>query len=250
MKKATVVAMVSSFIYFLSSSLVLAQKIQVEVAERNWINGSVQLQDQIENLKRFALNSSECISAHRAAPLILPDEFAIHERVISFVEKFDLESAGKTLGTISENVFSLTRSFTYTDPHGVCEAQARSRLLSWGTDIEISDCQDHPFGEIKENVMKSIFSDAYTRYSILDAEGHEIASSEKTQWVSTDMILRSLNGRIIAELHRPWMNLFSDNWDVKILDPKIVDSRVIVMIAAYKTSVDNDRRKEKNNNRN
>ena len=173
----------------------------------------------------------------------LPDELTIHERIISLVDTFDLTAGNASLGTITEKFFSLTKAFTYVDANGICAAKARARFFSWGTHIDVTDCSDHPVGAIKENVLKSLFK-GYTQYSMLDARGTEIATSEKAGWIPTDVTIRRPNGRMIATLHRPWLNILSDNWTVKIVDHAAVDSRMIVIIAAYKTSVDNDRRRK------
>lgn len=95
------------------------------------------------------------------------------------------------------------------------------------------------FGTITEKFFSLTKSFTYA-----DAKGVEIAASEKVDWISTDVTIRRPDGRVIAALHRPWFNFLSDNWAVKISDHSAVDSRLIVMIAAYKTSVDNDRRRE------
>jgi uncharacterized protein YxjI len=180
--------------------------------------------------------------AQEAAPA-LPDEFIVHERVISLTDTFDLKAGSSSFGTITEKFFSLAKAFTYVDASGRCVAKARARLLSWGTHIDVTDCADRPIGAIKENVLKSFFK-VWTTYSILDARGQEVAVSEKVEWISTDLVVRRRDGGVVAELHRPWLNVFSDNWTVRIRDHASVDSRLVVLIAAYKTSVDNDRRAE------
>jgi uncharacterized protein YxjI len=173
----------------------------------------------------------------------LPARFTIRERFFSLTDAFDLKSGDQKLGTLTEKFFSLTKSFRYTDSSGRCAAKARARFFSWGTRIDVADCQGHKIGSIKENVLKSLLK-VYTVYSILDAHGREIAKSRKTEWISTDVVLRRENGGLIAKLHRPWLNLLADKWTVSVQDPSALDSRLIVMIAAYKTSVDNDRRRE------
>jgi uncharacterized protein YxjI len=173
----------------------------------------------------------------------LPDEFVIHERVLSLFNNFDLNAGGSKLGSITEKVISLTRAFTYSDAQGVCVAKARARILSWGTHIDVTDCAGRPVGAIKENVLKSLFK-VWTEYALLDASGHVVAISEKVDWISTSMTISRPKGGAVATLRRPWLNILSDNWTVKISDHAAVDSRVLVMIAAYKTSVDNARRAE------
>lgn len=173
----------------------------------------------------------------------LPSEFTIHERVIALTDTFDLKDGKKIMGTITEKFFSLTKSFKYVDASGSCVAEARARFFSWGTHVDVTDCQGRKVGAIKENVLKSFFK-VYTTYAILDGQDREIATSEKVEWISTDVTLTSKQGRAVASLHRPWLNVFSDNWTVKVSAADACDSRLIVMIAAYKTSVDNDRRAE------
>ena len=92
-------------------------------------------------------------------------------------------------------------------------------------------------------MLKSLFK-IHTTYSILDASDREIAVSEKVDWISTSVTLSKPNGGVIATLKRPWLNILADSWTVKVADKSAVDPRLIVMIAAYKTSVDNDRRAE------
>ena len=173
----------------------------------------------------------------------LPAQFTIKERVLSFTDTFDIVSDGKKLGVISQKLISLTRSFKYKDADGNLVAEARARVFSWGTHVDVTDNLGNPIGGFKEQVTKSFFK-VYTAYSILDAQGREIALSEKTDWLGTKIAISDPQGRRIAAIERPWINFFSDHWNAQVYDPKAVDSRVMVMIAAYKTSVDNERRRE------
>jgi len=173
----------------------------------------------------------------------VPSKFTLKEKVISLTTTFDLKGGGKSLGRITEKIFSLTRAFTYDDASGNRIAEARAKLLSWGNQVIVTDCQGREIGTIKEEIFKSLFK-VRTIYKILDARDHEIAKSEKVDWVGTSFTLRDGRGRKVASLERPWINLLSDSWDVTIHDSKAVDPRMIVMIAAFKTSVDNARRAE------
>lgn len=230
----------------MKSSFLLAAGLAVAVPARA---GSA----SFDELKAVAGAPAPAVAVPAAAPAapapqdpgapVLPDEFTIHERIIALTDTFDLKAGKTSYGTLTEKFFSLTKSFTYTDASGRCIAKARTRLFSWGTHIDVTDCADRPIGAIKENVLKSWFK-VWTTYSILDGQNKEVAVSEKVEWISTDLVLRRPNGAVIAQLHRPWLNVLSDNWNVKLLDHAAVDSRLIVLIAAYKTSVDNDRRRE------
>lgn len=185
-------------------------------------------------------------AAYNAGPEApeLPSKFQIIERVIALTNTFDVSGGGASFGTIYEKLISLTRSFTYKAPDGRCLAQAREVLFSWGVEIEVSDCGGTKIGAIKENVLKSFFK-VHTTYSILDAGGRAVASSKKVDWLGTEVTLYAGaggTGMRIAKLSRPWINVFSDRWDVELYEKRTLDPRLIVMIAAYKTSVDNARR--------
>lgn len=171
----------------------------------------------------------------------VPNEFKIRERVISLTDTFDLKDGDKDFGKITQKLISLTKSFTLTAPDGACVAKARARILSWGTYIDVADCADKKIGGIKEEVFKSLFK-VHTTYAILNAAEAQVAVSTKVDWISTSVTLTKPGGGAVASLDRRWLNVFSDSWTVKIQDPAAVDARLVVMIAAYKTSVDNDRR--------
>lgn len=175
-----------------------------------------------------------------AAPL--PARFKVRERVLSWTTTFDIMDDSRTYGVVAEKLLSLTRSFTYTDASGACVAQARQRLLSWGSHVDVTDCQGRAVGSIKEEVLKSLFK-VHTTYAILDAGGRELAKSTKVDWIGTQVTLTA-GGRTVAELKRAWLQWFRDTWEVQVVDPAAVDPRLIVMIGAYKTSVDNARRRE------
>jgi len=174
----------------------------------------------------------------------VPAEFSIRERIISLTDTFDLTAGDKVFGQITEKLISLTKSFTLTTPSGACVAKARSRILSWGTHIDVTDCEGRKIGGIKEEVFKSLLK-VHTTYTILNAADQEVAVSTKVDWISTSVTLTKPGGAAIATLDRRFLNILSDSWKAHIQDAAAVDPRLLVMIAAYKTSVDNDRRKNK-----
>jgi len=177
----------------------------------------------------------------------IPQSFSIRERFFSLTDSFDLKDAeGKRFGRISEHLISLTKSFTYTDGEGKKLAHARAKFFALGSTVIVEDGEGRKIGTIKEDIIKSLLK-VYTHYRILDARDNVVATSEKVEVLSTQILLRDTSGRIVAELRRGFAeNLFrlTDRWDVRIYDSESVDPRLLVMIAAFKTSVDNDRRKE------
>jgi uncharacterized protein YxjI len=178
-----------------------------------------------------------------SGPPDLPKNFKVVERFISFGTVFDLlDNSDKKLGTIAEKIFTLTREFTYDDSNGRRIATARERFFSWGAQVDVFDEAGRPIGTIKEDVLKSFFK-PLTTYSILDGSGKQIATSEKVDLWATDFTLKDGSGQTVATIHRPALNFFRDVWTVSIDNQSKVDSRLLVMIAAYKTAKDHDRAK-------
>ena len=173
-----------------------------------------------------------------------PSEFTIREEFFSLTTSLDVKAGGKDFGTVSQKLLSLTRSFRYTDAAGACLAEARSRILTWGSHVDVTDCSGTKIGGIKEQVFKSLFK-VHTTYSILDAADRVVAVSTKVEWISTFLEMTKPTGEQVATMQRPWLSIPTDRWTIKIVDKTAVDPRLIVMIAAYKTSVDNARRKDK-----
>ncbi len=170
----------------------------------------------------------------------LQDEFILNERIISLTTTLDLEDDNGKFGTIKEKLISLARSFTYTGPSNETIATAKQKLFSWGVQIDVFDCARKKIGTIKENILKSMFK-TYTTYSIEDASGEIVAISKKVSWLATSFSLKTPEGKDIAKMKRPVINFFGDKWKMQIENHKQVDPRLYIMIAAYKTSADNQR---------
>ncbi len=170
----------------------------------------------------------------------LPSNFQVVERALALSNTFDVVSGGQTYGTVTKKILSLTTSFTYTDNAGSTIATARKSLVSWGTQIEVFDSSGRLIGTIKEQVFNSMFKMS-TVYSILDAGGSEAATSHKIDFLSTSITLYDGSGAQVATLNRPAINLVRDTWSVSVNNQAAVDSRVLVMIGAYKTSADNSK---------
>ena len=173
----------------------------------------------------------------------LPNDFILNERVIAWSTTLDLEDEEGKFGKVAERITSLTRSFNYDDQNDNRIATARQKILSWGIQVDVFDCENNKIGTIKENVIKSLLK-VNTEYSILDPHGNLIAQSNKVDWLATSFTLKDDWGAVVATIERPMFNWFGDNWTINIVNNDVVDPRVLVMIGAYKTSVDNQRRSE------
>src|SRR3989339_1099261 len=105
----------------------------------------------------YAGASHRLASAQAAPAPQLPAEYQIKERILSFTDTFDVISDGRKYGVITQKILSLTRSFKYKDADGNLVAEARSRVFSWGSHIDVTDNLGQPIGARKEQVFKSLF---------------------------------------------------------------------------------------------
>ena len=176
----------------------------------------------------------------------LPASFTLREKFFTVMDALEIKSGDTSYGRVTERFWALSKSFYYDDAQGKRVAEARARILALGSTVDVTDGAGVKIGTIKEEILKSLFK-VWTTYRILDANGNQIASSEKVELFSTEITLKAPDGRSIALLRRGFKeNLlrFTDRWDVTVYEPGRIDSRMLVMITAFKTSVDNDRRAE------
>jgi uncharacterized protein YxjI len=175
---------------------------------------------------------------------VLPNIFVLEQKLLALSTTFVIKQEGKpSLGTVSEKIVSLTRSFEYKDASGKLIATARTKIFAWGVHIEFFDAAGRKIGSIKEKITRSLFK-VYTEYEVLDAFDQVIATSVKKEMFSTDISIRGKDGKEIVRMHRSIFNLTGDTWQVEILKQDVIDSRIIVMIPAYKTSVDDEGKEE------
>lgn len=176
----------------------------------------------------------------------LPNHFELSERVL-FKRKtsFSVEADGKSYGNVSEAVIPVPRTLLLLDNNGATTASASVAILSWGTEINVDDGSGHRIGTIKEEVISSMLK-TWTTYRILDAAGNQIAESHKTEFIDTDITLNAPDGKVMATMHRGWFTKFGDSWTVDVKDPRI-DPRLALMIAAFKTAADNDKKHSADN---
>lgn len=193
-------------------------------------------------------SASETASSELRTPagtcgaLALPNEFLIDEKLIAIGNKFTIKSSNTIPGTIEEKIFSIGKTFTlYNDKHEPV-AVAHERVLSWGVNIDVTDCNGQKLGSVHEEIIKSMFH-AFTTYSILDANDRVLAQSEKIDFISTDFQIFDKSNTPVARIYRGAFQFLTDKWQVTIRSQDL-DPRLYVFIAAYKTAADN----EKSNN--
>lgn len=173
------------------------------------------------------------------------------ENVIKVSENFNLlrntsdVTTSTVRGKIKETVFSLKTEYTLQMEKKTA-AVGRMSMFSWGTEIKYYDEHDAYLGYLKEDVLKSLVS-WHSTYYVYDKNDQLIAESKKSELLSTSINLYSPNGDLIAKIHRPngFLTFGFDEWTITIQKPGVIDDRVLILIAAYKTHADNEKDNKK-----
>jgi uncharacterized protein YxjI len=168
----------------------------------------------------------------------IPRKFEAEEKVLAIGTDLDLKDGSKTFGKVIERTLKLTRSFDFQNSAGKLVSKGEAKFFSLGATVEFFDCNGTKIGTLKEKIFESLFK-PMTTYSILDASGKEIATSEKMEVLSTEFTLKDKQGADVMKIKRPWLNVFGDTWSVEVFKPGAVDSRIVPMIPAFKTAADN-----------
>lgn len=163
----------------------------------------------------------------------MPSNFEVVQEA-GFVTSLQVNANGQKYGDVTRQG-SLWTTFHYADTAGNVRAKAWISNAGWGKKVEVKDGSDNAIGTLKKEYWQSGFGS--TVYTVLDGAGREIAKSEKVDWFTTTITLKDLAGRVVAELNRPSRAL-GDSWTVKVMVPNVVDHRVLIMIAAFKTNAD------------
>lgn len=188
-----------------------------------------------------------CLQAFADCPTPqLPAQFNSRQALISIGTDMYMTGPNRAdLGLVMERTFRLTTTFDYVDHNKQKIATARKRALSIGTAIDVFDCENKKIGTIQENVVSSLFGGGiYTTYEIYDAEGKKVATSEKVQWGNTTFDIKGEAGKSEVVMTRPWTSSLTgiDNWNITINKDSKIDPRIFVMIPAFKTAGDTERR--------
>lgn len=171
-----------------------------------------------------------------ACPVVdYPDSLSLEEKYFSIGTDFSLSSGGKDLGKVVERVVSFSTTFEFLNPQGQVVVKGKKAIISIGSKMDLYDCEGKALGSIEEEVLESFFS-IYTKYSIKDPSGREIARSNQTKIFGSTFELSSPKGTH-AVISRPMLRI-KDNWKIDLKN-KDLDPRYVIMVGAFKTASDN-----------
>ncbi len=165
----------------------------------------------------------------------------LDETLFSVGLDMKVSSDSENIGKVVERNLRMRKTFELLDSTGNVKASASEEILSIGVKIDIHDEKGTKIGSVQENVIENFFS-AKSHYTINDANGNEIAHSEKLDFGGTEIEIKDPNGKLLVVMRRPVINLWLDSWIVSILSP--IDPRLIIFIPSFKTSADKKREAE------
>lgn len=172
----------------------------------------------------------------------LPEEFTVVERFLSLTTTFDINSEYEKLGLARKRIFSLTSAFDLEDANEKPLAHAKTRLFAWGTVADVMDPEGNRIGWIEEELFRLI---PWAEFRVFDSENKILAIAKMNFW-GTKFILAPPDRpeEIYATVSRPFIRFFRDYWTVQIhkmeiFEEKVIDPRMLMMIAVFQTDRDN-----------
>lgn len=140
------------------------------------------------------------------------------------------------LGHFNKSSFTLRTIYNYNDQHGEFRASGTLRFLSLGeiftslSKIDVTNEADHHIGSIEG----TLFTTSSSKYYIKDHQGYDKAIAYLEPSGSSFKIVSYENEKIVlARLDRAFVANNPDYWHLRIIQPKAIDYRVLLMFACF-----------------
>lgn len=171
----------------------------------------------------------------------LPNEFSVVERFLSLTSTFDISTELEPFAVARKRFFSLTTTFDLEDNHQRLLASARSRFFSWGTIADVADPAGNKIGWIEEELFRIL---PWSEYKVFNQENRLVAIAKMNFWgTEFELYHPDHTSEVYATISRPFFRCCRDYWTVKIknydiFEQKIIDPRLLVILAIYQTDKD------------
>ncbi|MBI4425409.1 MAG: hypothetical protein HY554_16890 [Elusimicrobia bacterium] len=174
----------------------------------------------------------------------LPSRFGIEERSFSWFPAYDLKAAGKTFGSVSERAGFLSSELVYKDSAGKLVSKGATRLDGWGVTTQVTDSRGAAVGAIRQELGPWLLPS----YKVTGADGGALAASKRQGLFSTTFALDDAAGKTVLEIKpRLWLGFLvvPGRFDVRVVNPDALDSRLVVMMAAQRSAEERQSRERK-----
>ena len=106
---------------------------------------------------------------------------------------------------------------------------------------------------ILEQIFPAVITGGmYSVYSFFDAQNNITAKTQKVELLSTtfDIYTAQAPPNQVAVVTRSFLGkIFNDRWSVNVFNNEAVDKRILIMLAVFKTSRDNEQARMDQRNR-
>ncbi len=173
-----------------------------------------------------------------------PEQIVVNEK-LAWTDTFAIQGVNPllegsmNLGRVQGPFLNFGRHYILQDASNQPIASAKRKWFSVGTAVNIYDCNGQKIGAFHENILKELKS-LRTHYTIEDAAGQVIAESANVNFLTTRFELRDPQGELFAVIERSVQGFFTDSWTVSRTQHPAADSRVLIMMAVYKTITDRE----------
>ncbi len=179
----------------------------------------------------FAM-ANECPSIPRHTNYMMKQE------LFSIGSDFTLMADDHAVGEVTQQIFNIGTVFTLKNSDGQVVAFAKQRVFSFGTKIDIYDCNKKLVGKLQENLLQTSAFGIRSVYSILDVNDKLIGQSDKKTFFKTTINFFDVNQRLNASISSVLKILGSNNWSISQSDESIIDPNLLFFTAAYKALAD------------
>lgn len=172
-----------------------------------------------------------------------PYEFLIKKVISNYSENYliyNTPQGSRTYpstypGKIKKSAFRIRTNYDLSDENGwqatgITRVLSLGAIYSWATDIDIYDTRGVKIGLIYGNIA-TVESAKFTIYSY-DEKGN--ATVVGVALANTDFthfsITKPVNNLPICDLIR---NVETDNWNVSVVTPEIIDDRIVRIFAGF-----------------
>jgi hypothetical protein len=188
---------------------------------------------------------------HQAAEPVIPDlskGFQLSETGGKLADIFSVKVNGEVVGNVVRQYGKeglLNVNFTYGNLKNETVAYTKKARFfgSSSNGSTVYDHNDKVIGSIELADFVSAINPVQKTYKIRNAQGQIIATSVKTNGYEAEITFATPDGRIIGKIERNGMlsRRYTDNvWTATAIDPKELDPVFLLIMAAYRTSKDND----------
>lgn len=165
-----------------------------------------------------------------------PTEATIHERLFTFSNYYEIDSADGPQGTMIKEKLAIRTSYQYYDLEGQLTASSYLRMFSlgslytWAGVLDVYDNKGKRLGLIEGAILTLLPSE----FSIYNAQNTLVGTAYMDHDCMGFTISDPANEKkTIAHFRRKFIKELTDHWVITIIDPEAIDFRLLYTFGAF-----------------